>query len=70
MLIGRYLPIIGPVAIAGSLASKKTIPESEGTLKVDTIAFGIVLLGVIVVVAALSFFPALSLGPISEFFSI
>ena len=70
MLIGRYLPIIGPVAIAGSLASKKTIPESEGTLKVDTIAFGIVLLGVIVVVAALSFFPALTLGPISEFFSI
>ena len=70
MLIGRYLPIIGPIAIAGSLASKKTIPESEGTLKVDTIAFGIVLLGVIVVVAALSFFPALTLGPIAEFFSM
>ncbi len=70
MLIGRYLPIIGPIAIAGSLAVKKTIPESEGTLKVDTVAFGIVLLGVLVVVAALSFFPALTLGPISEFFSM
>ena len=70
MLIGRYLPIIGPVAIAGSLASKKTVPESEGTLKVDTFAFGIVLLGVLLVVAALSFFPALTLGPIAEFFSM
>jgi K+-transporting ATPase ATPase A chain len=70
MLIGRYIPIIGPVAIAGSLASKKTVPESEGTLKVDTVAFGIVLLGVLLVVAALSFFPALTLGPIAEFFSM
>jgi K+-transporting ATPase ATPase A chain len=70
MLIGRYLPIIGPIAIAGSLASKKTIPESEGTLKVDTIAFGIVLIGVLAIVSALSFFPALSLGPIAEFFSM
>ncbi len=70
MLIGRYIPIIGPVAIAGSLAAKKTVPESEGTLKVDTAAFGIVLLGVLIVVAALSFFPALTLGPIAEFFSM
>lgn len=68
MLIGRYLPIIGPIAIAGSLTAKKTVPDSEGTLKVDTVAFGIVLIGVLVVVAALSFFPALSLGPIAEFF--
>ena len=70
MLIGRYLPIIGPIAIAGSLASKKTVPESEGTLKVDTVAFGIVLLGVLLVVAALSFFPALTLGPIAEYFTM
>jgi potassium-transporting ATPase potassium-binding subunit len=70
MLIGRYLPIIGPIAIAGSLASKKTVPESEGTLKVDTVAFGVVLLGVLIVVAALSFFPALTLGPIAEFLSM
>ena len=70
MLFGRYIPIIGPIAIAGSLASKKTVPFSEGTLKVDSIAFGVVLLGVIVVVAALSFFPALSLGPLAEFFTM
>ena len=70
MLIGRYLPIIGPISIAGSLASKKTVPESEGTLKADTVAFGIILLGILVVVAALSFFPALTLGPIAEFFSM
>jgi K+-transporting ATPase ATPase A chain len=70
MLISRYLPIIGPIAIAGSLAAKKTVPESEGTLKADTLAFGVVLLGVIVVVAALSFFPALTLGPIAEFFTL
>ncbi len=70
MLLGRYLPIIGPIAIAGSLAAKKTIPESEGTLKADTVAFGVVLLGVLIVVAALSFFPALTLGPIAEYFSM
>lgn len=70
MLVGRYLPIIGPLAIAGSFASKKTVPFSEGTLKVDSTAFGIVLLGVLIVVAALSFFPALTLGPIAEYFSM
>jgi len=70
MLLGRYLPIIGPIAIAGSLASKKSVPFSSGSLKVDTLAFGVVLLGVLVVIAALSFFPALTLGPIAEFFSM
>ena len=70
MLLARFIPIIGPIAIAGSLASKKTVPFSEGTLKVDSIAFGVILLGVIIVVAALSFFPALSLGPLAEYFSI
>jgi potassium-transporting ATPase potassium-binding subunit len=70
MLIGRYLPIIGPIAIAGSLASKKIVPESEGTLKADTLAFGVVLLGVVIIIAALSFFPALTLGPIAEYFSL
>jgi len=70
MLLGRFIPIIGPLAIAGSLASKKTVPFSEGTLKVDNIAFGVVLLGVIVVVAALSFFPALALGPLAEYFTM
>lgn len=69
LLLGRYLPIIGPLAIAGILAGKKFIPESAGTLKTDTATFGIVIFTVIVIVALLSFFPALTLGPLSEYFS-
>jgi K+-transporting ATPase ATPase A chain len=70
LLLGRFLPIIGPVAIAGILASKKFIPESAGTLKSDTSTFGIMVFAVILIVAALSFFPALALGPIAEHFSL
>ncbi|MBK0379620.1 potassium-transporting ATPase subunit KdpA [Mucilaginibacter segetis] len=70
MLVARYLPIIGPVAIAGSLAAKKYVPESAGTLKTDTATFGLMTFAVIAIVAALSFFPALALGPIAEYFSI
>jgi K+-transporting ATPase ATPase A chain len=70
MLIARFLPIIGPVAIAGILAKKKYIPESAGTLKTDTGTFGIMVFAVIFIVAALSFFPALALGPIAEFFGM
>lgn len=70
MLLARYLPIIGPVAIAGILASKKYIPESNGTLKTDTTTFGLMVFAVIAIVAALAFFPALTLGPIAEFFSM
>jgi potassium-transporting ATPase potassium-binding subunit len=70
MLLARYLPIIGPVAIAGILANKKYVPESAGTLKTDTATFGLMVFAVIAIVAALSFFPALALGPISEYFSI
>lgn len=68
MLLGRFLPIIGPVAIAGILASKKYTPESNGTLKTDTMTFGLMVFAVIAIVAALSFFPALALGPIAEYF--
>jgi K+-transporting ATPase ATPase A chain len=70
MLLGRYLPIIGPVAIAGILASKKYIPESAGTLQTDTPTFGVLVMAVIAIVAALAFFPALTLGPIAEYFLI
>ncbi len=70
MLFARYLPIIGPVAIAGILASKKYIPESSGTLKTDTSTFGLMVFAVIAIVAALAFFPALTLGPIAEYFSM
>ena len=70
MILGRYLPIIGPIAIAGLLASKKYVPESAGTLKVDSLTFGVTTLAVIVIIAALSFFPTLVLGPLAEFFSM
>ncbi|MDD5572135.1 MAG: potassium-transporting ATPase subunit KdpA, partial [Bacteroidales bacterium] len=70
LILGRFIPIIGPVAIAGILANKKYIPESAGTLKTDTLTFGIMIFAVIVIVTALSYFPALVLGPIAEYFSI
>jgi K+-transporting ATPase ATPase A chain len=66
MLVGRFIPITAALAIAGSLASKKTVPASPGTLPTRGLTFGFVLLGVIVIVAALTFFPALCLGPIVE----
>jgi len=58
------------VAIAGILANKKFIPESAGTLKTDTVTFGVMIFAVIFIVAALSFFPSLALGPIAEHVSI
>ncbi|MBY0245805.1 MAG: potassium-transporting ATPase subunit KdpA, partial [Sphingobacteriaceae bacterium] len=70
ILLARFLPIIGPIAIAGILASKKYTPESNGTLKTDTATFGLMIFAVIIILAALSFFPALTLGPIAEHFSI
>lgn len=70
LILGRYLPIIGPIAIAGALAGKKYVPESAGTLATDTGTFGLVTFAVIVIIAALSFFPALALGPLAELFSL
>ncbi|MFD2718172.1 potassium-transporting ATPase subunit KdpA [Hymenobacter monticola] len=70
MLLARYLPIIGPVAIAGLLARKKYIPESAGTLRVDTATFGVMVFFVIWIIAALAFFPALALGPLAEHFTL
>jgi len=70
LILSRFLPIIGPIAIAGILASKKHIPESAGTLKTNTATFGLMTFAVIAIIAALSFFPALTLGPIAEYFSM
>lgn len=67
LILSRFLPIIGPVAIAGLLASKKFIPAGAGTLKTDTSIFGIMIFAVIAIITALAFFPALALGPIAEF---
>ncbi|MVT08023.1 potassium-transporting ATPase subunit KdpA [Chitinophaga tropicalis] len=70
MILGRFIPIIGPVAIAGIMAKKKYIPESAGTLQTDTATFGIMTYAVIMIIAALAFFPALTLGPIAEYFQL
>ena len=69
LILGRYFPIVGQVAIAGLLASKKYIPESAGTLKTDTATFALMTFAVIVIVAALAFFPAQALGPIPDYLS-
>src|SRR5262245_53943805 len=66
MLIGRFFMIIPMLAIAGSLGRKKRIPPSPGTFPVTTPLFSALLVSVIVIVGALTFFPALSLGPIVE----
>jgi K+-transporting ATPase ATPase A chain len=66
MLIGRFLMIIPMLAIAGSLGRKKRVPPSAGTFPVTTPLFSALLVGVVVIVGALTFFPALSLGPIVE----
>ena len=67
LIMGRYFPIVGQVAVAGLLASKKFIPESAGTLKTDTGTFSLMTFAVIIIVAALSFFPSLALGPIADY---
>ena len=66
MLIGRFMMIIPMLAIAGNLAQKKYVPPSLGTFPVTTPLFTVLLIGVILIVGALTFFPALSLGPILE----
>ena len=69
LIMGRYFLIVGQVAIAGLLASKKFVPESAGTLKTDTFTFSLMTFAVIIIVAALSFFPAQALGPIADYLS-
>jgi potassium-transporting ATPase potassium-binding subunit len=66
MLLARFIPIILPLAIAGSLAAKKPTAQSAGTLGVEDGTFGVMLFGTIVFVGALTFFPAAALGPIAE----
>jgi K+-transporting ATPase ATPase A chain len=66
MVISRFIPIIAPLAFAGSLAMKKPTPFTSGTLRTDTVTFGCVLLGTIILVGALLFLPAAVLGPVAE----
>ena len=67
-LVGRFAMIVPMLALAGFLAEKKTVPESAGTFPVTTPLFVVLLISVILIVGALTFFPALSLGPIVEHF--
>jgi K+-transporting ATPase ATPase A chain len=66
MLVGRFLMIVPMLAVAGNLARKKAVPPSTGTFPVTSPLFTTLLLSVIVIVGALTFFPALSLGPVVE----
>lgn len=68
MLLARFIPIAGALAMGSSLGSKKISAQSAGSLKSDTPMFVFLLVLVILLVGALSYFPALSLGPIAEFF--
>lgn len=66
LVVSRFIPIVGQIAIAGVLARKRFVPESAGTLKTDTGTFALMTFTVILIIAALSFFPVLTLGPIAE----
>jgi K+-transporting ATPase ATPase A chain len=66
MLVGRFWMIIPAMAIAGSLAAKKTVPASAGTFPTTSSLFVGLVVGVIVIIGGLTFFPALALGPIVE----
>ncbi len=66
MLLARFIPIILPLAIAGSLAAKRPAAQSAGTLGVEDGMFGVMLSATIVFIGALTFFPAAALGPIAE----
>lgn len=70
LVFGRYIPIIGAVSIAGLLASKRFVPESAGTLRTDTATFSVVTFIVIIIIAALAFFPVLALSPIAEYLTL
>jgi K+-transporting ATPase ATPase A chain len=66
ILFGRYLPIVAPIAMAAFLGMKKSTPFGLGTLRDDTLTFGCLLLGTIVIVGALLFLPVAALGPMAE----
>lgn len=70
LILSRFIPIIGQVAIAGLLAGKKYIPETSGTLKTDSVTFSAMTFAVIFIVAALSFFPVHALSTIAEHLSL
>jgi K+-transporting ATPase ATPase A chain len=68
MLLGRFLPMLAVLALAGSLVQKQSVPVTAGTLPTDGPLFTGLLVGVVIIVGGLTFFPALALGPIVEHF--
>ena len=70
MFFGRYFSIVAQLAVAGSLLAKKKVNESIGSLKTDNVTFMIILVFIVYIFAALTFFPALALGPVAEHLSL
>lgn len=70
MFYGRYLSIIIQLAIAGSLLKKRYMNETVGTLRTDTMSFSVILVFVVLIIAALTFLPALAMGPIAEYLTL
>ena len=66
MLIGRFVPLLAALAVAGSLATKRVSPVGAGTFRTDSPTFVFLLIAVVIIVAALTFFPALLLGPVVQ----
>lgn len=70
MYIGRYFSFMTLMAVAGSMAAKRPVPETSGTFRTDSALFGTVFVGAVLIVGALTFFPVLALGPIAEFLTL
>ena len=70
MFFGRYIAIVAQLAIAGSLLAKRKVNETIGTLRTDNVTFMIILVFIVYIFAALTFFPALALGPVAEHLSL
>lgn len=70
MLLGRYISIIALLAVAGSMIRKQPVPETIGTFRTDNATFATILIGTVLLIGALTFFPVLVLGPIAEFLTI
>ncbi len=66
MMLSRFLPIIAMIAMATFLGEKKSCPFGLGTLRIDTVTFGFLLLGTIIIIGMLLFFPVAALGPVAE----
>ena len=70
MLIGRFMMIVPLLAMAGALAGKKSVPASSGNFPTDTPTFAGLLIGIVIIVGALTYFPGLALGPVVEHFQM